>query len=111
MSRRLVPSRTPPCPSSDEPPITPLTLAQAPELAVLTLLDETLRIAGYALLAAQPALVGDPPSWRVTAELLAAKRLLRDATRLASAVAHYRRSVLLALHHASHNDLNDDLPF
>jgi hypothetical protein len=111
MSRPLIPSRTSPCPSFDEPPITPLTLAEAPELALLALLDETLRIAGHALLAAQPALVGDPPAWRVTPELLAAKRLLRDATRLAAAIAHYRRSVLLALHHASDIDRDDNLPF
>jgi hypothetical protein len=111
MSRRLFPSQTAHSPAFDEPPITPLTLVQAPELAVLALLDETLRIAGDALLAAHPALAGDPPPWRVTPGLLAAKRLLRDANRLASAVAHYRRSVLLALNAPDPNDDDDVLPF
>ena len=90
------------------PRVTPATLAAAPELAVLALLDETLRITADALLAAQPALIGDPPSWRVTAELLAAARLLRDARRLERAVAHYRCEVLQALLDVPDND---DLPF
>jgi hypothetical protein len=109
MNRRHVPSRTTPTPPFDEPQITPLTLAEAPEFAVLALLDETLRIAGLALLAAQPALLGDPPPWRVTADLIAAKRLLQHASRLGTAVARYRRSVLNALHDAPVSD--DDLPF
>ena len=94
--------------TSDEPHITPVTLVGAPELAVLALLDETLRITADALLAAQPALIGEPPSWRVTAELLAAARLLREARRLGRAVAHYRYEVLKTLLDVSDND---DLPF
>ena len=88
--------------------VTPETLAAAPELAVLALLDETLRITADALLAAQPALIGDPPTWRVTVELIAARRLLRDATRLGAAIADYRRIVVQMLDDAPGND---DLPF
>lgn len=105
--RRASASRATPT-ACDGPRVTPAMLAGAPELAVLALLDETLRIMADTLLAAQPALIGDPPSWRVTAELLAAARLLRDATRLGRAVAHYRRSVLQTLLDAPDND---DLPF
>ena len=108
MSRRrgAAPRATPV--ARDEPHITPETLAAAPELAVLALLEETLRITGHALLAAQPALIGEPPPWRVSAELLAATRLLRDASRLARAVANYRRCVLHVLRDEPDYD---DLPF
>ncbi len=92
----------------DEPNVTPLTLAAAPELAVLALLDDTLRVAGHALLAAQPALVDEPPAWRLTPELIAARRLLRHATTLSRAVADYRRVVLQILHD---EPSDDDLPF
>lgn len=92
-----------------EPQVTPETLAGAPELAVLAVLDENLRIAALALLAAQPALVGEPPSWRVTPELSAAARLVRDATKLEQSIARYRRCVLQVLH--DEPDRDDELPF
>jgi hypothetical protein len=88
--------------------VNPETLVGAPELAVLALLDESLRIAALALVAAQPALVGEPPSWRITPELKAAARVLRDASKLEEAIARYRRCVVLALHDEPDND---DLPF
>ena len=102
MTRRLATA-------SRDPRVTPETLVGAPELAVLALLDESRRIACLALLAAQPALVGEPPSWRVTPELLAAARLLRDATKLERSIARYRRCVLQALHDEPERD--DDPPF
>ena len=105
MIRRHGPSRTSP---SNALRATPVELVAAPELALLALLDATLRIARDALLAAQPALVGDPPLWRVTPELIAARRLLRDATRLERAVADYRHFVLQTLHDEPHDD---SLPF
>jgi hypothetical protein len=89
--------------------VTPETLGGAPELAVLALLDENLRIAALSLLAAQPALVGEPPSWRVTSELIAAARLLRDARKLERSIARYRRCVLQMLRDEPERD--DDLPF
>jgi hypothetical protein len=89
--------------------ITPEAFAAAPELAVLALLAETLRVTGGALLAAQPALVGEPPAWRVAPDLLAARRLLRDAARLERSIVRYRELVLRLIHDAP--EPNDDLPF
>lgn len=89
--------------------ITPETLAAAPELAVLALLDETLRVMRAALLAAQPGLVGEPPAWRVDAALIAAQRLLRDTARLERSILSYRQCVLRVLHDESDRDA--DLPF
>jgi hypothetical protein len=76
----------------------------APELAVLAALDQTLRFSAAAMLAAQPALLGDPPPWRLEPELLAARRLLDCATRLARAIARYRRCVLPAAEDANDGD-------
>ncbi len=89
--------------------ITPETFAAAPELAVLALLDETLRITRNALLAAQPALIGEPPAWRVDVELIAARRLLHDAAKLEQSIVRYRQCVLRILH--DEPDRDDDLPF
>lgn len=71
-------------------------VVRAPELAILALLDQALRISAEALLAAQPALLGEPPSWRVASELLAARRLLLCASRLSRAIVNYRSCVLHA---------------
>jgi len=78
----------------------------APELAVLALLDQALRISADALLAAHPALVGEPPPWRLSPELFAARRVLTCATRLARATANYRRCVVPAGGHDA--DADDD---
>ena len=108
MSRRRGSSARATPVARDEPHIIPEMLVGAPELAVLALLEETLRITGDALLAAQPALIGEPPPWRVSAELIAATRLLRDARRLGRAVANYRRCVLQVVRDVPDND---ELPF
>jgi hypothetical protein len=89
--------------------VTPETLVGAPELAVLALLDDSLRVARLALLAAQPALVGEPPSWRVTPELIAAAQLLRDAATLERSIARYRRCAMQVLHDEPERD--DETPF
>jgi len=68
----------------------------APELAVLALLDQAVRVSADALLVAHPALIGEPPPWRLSPDLVAARRLLDCAMRLASATASYRRCVLAA---------------
>lgn len=83
--------------SPDETHVTPTILVDAPELAVLDLLQESLRVAGDALVAAQPALLGEPPSWRITPELTAAKDVLRHAAALGRALQRYHRCVLLRL--------------
>ncbi len=89
--------------------ITPETFAAAPELAVIALLDETLRVTRQAIVAAQPALVGEPPAWRVDPDLISARRLLRDVTKLERSIVHYRRGVLRVLYDAA--ERIDDLPF
>ena len=89
--------------------LTPEAFAAAPELAVLALLDATLRVMGDALLAAQPALVGEPPAWRVEPDLLAARRLLRHAAKLERSIVRYRELVVRRIHDAPEPD--DDLPF
>jgi hypothetical protein len=76
----------------------------APELAVLALLDQAVRISADALLVAHPVLIGEPPPWRLSPELVAARRLLDCAMRLANATATYRRSVLPA----AYAGLDDD---
>ncbi len=81
----------------------------APELVLLALLAETLRVARHALLAAQPALAGEPPAWRVESDLVAARRLLRDAATLERSIVRYRELVLQRVHDAPEPD--DDLPF
>jgi hypothetical protein len=89
--------------------ITPETLAAAPELAVLALLDETLRVTRDALVAAQPGLVGEPPTWRVDVGLIAARRLLLHAAKLERSIVRYRQCVLRVLHDAP--DRDDEPPF
>ena len=89
--------------------ITPETLAAAPELAVLALLAETLHVTRDALLAAQPALVGEPPAWRVDVDLIAARHLLQDAAKLEHSIVRYRQCLLRVLHDAPDHD--DDPPF
>jgi len=76
----------------------------APELAVLALLDQALRISADALLVAHPDLIGEPPPWRLSPDLVAARRLLDCATRLASATAKYRRCVLPAAYAGPDDD-------
>ena len=105
--RRAPPARPAPLARLHDPLVTPETVAAAPELAVLALLDHALDVTRLALLAAQPSLVGEPPPWRVTTELRAATRVLRAALALERAAAAYRRAVLAALHDgpASDNDV------
>ncbi|MCC7386899.1 MAG: hypothetical protein IT384_33995 [Deltaproteobacteria bacterium] len=80
-------------PRSDTP-VTPEDLAAAPELAVVILLEHAIAVTADALLAAHPALIGEPPAWRVTKDLIAARHLLRAASRLARTIVLYRDCVL-----------------
>jgi len=82
----------------------------APELAVLGLLDHALRISAEALLAAHPALVGEPPPWRISPDLLAARRLLTYATRLSRAIVDYRHCVAQPVDAPDASDGTDDDP-
>lgn len=107
--RRAPPACPAPPAHLHEPLVTPETVAAAPELAILALLDHALDVTRLALLAAQPSLVGEPPPWRVTAELRAATRVLRAALALERAADAYRRTVLAALRDEPSDDT--DVPF
>jgi hypothetical protein len=75
---------------------TPAELDEAPELAILAALDDTLETALRALVAAHPQL-GDSecPAWvrRTSAASAAADRILHASKRLAHALDAYRRAV------------------
>jgi hypothetical protein len=91
-------------------PLTPVDLLAAPELAAIDLLDHAVHVAGLALLAQYPHLLGDeygrvPHDGDAVAEL--AERLLRRARALDRVIARYRRAVA----NAQRADSNDDLPF
>ena len=107
--RRAPPARPAALAHVQEPLVTPVTVAAAPELAVLALLDHALDATRLALLAAQPSLIGEPPPWRVTTELRAATRVLRATLALERAVADYRRAVFAVLHDDPGDD--PDVPF
>lgn len=71
--------------------ITPSELFERPELAVLQVLDDTLGIAKFALIAANPELMdGDPSDVPTTYEALAADHVLTAADTLLRAIASYR---------------------
>lgn len=80
---------------SPHPPPKPAELAQAPELAILAALDDTLELALRALVAVHPQL-GDPeyPAWARQAGPVpaAADRILKASKRLAHALDAYRRA-------------------
>ncbi len=91
-------------------PITPVDLISAPELAALDLLTHAVHVAGLALLAQYPHLLGDEHGLvrhhgDPVAEL--AERLLHRAHALDDVIARYREAIANAHPHAA----NDDLPF
>lgn len=88
-----------------DPNPTPDKLVDAPELAVFAILEHTLRIAGLALLAAQPAILGEPPAWRLTPDVLAAKRVLRRVRHLENAIDRYQQLVRQSV---DEDDADDD---
>lgn len=82
------------------PPLTPQTLAQAPELGMITLLDETLHLALLALAAEHPTLdVGDHVHDRSHASptLLLANRIVDRAQALHRLLDRYRAAVAEAI--------------
>ncbi len=88
----------------------PELLAQAPEMAILRLLDEALDTACFALLAEHPSLLmedarrDDPPTLRL------AQRLMRRAALMERDLRSYAAAVDDALRPPSSDDL-PDLPF
>ena len=93
----------------------PEELDQAPQLALLAVLDRSLEIAAYAVLVAHPELSDPepPPYWRPPDRSAnAAESLLRVAARLRRALSLYRITTLRAtLSHPPGEPLADDLPF
>jgi hypothetical protein len=92
--------------------ISPESLAHAPHLGVLDLVDHTLRIAALALCAEIPALLGDPHPWRPEPpEQVAARRLLRQMRTFARALDRYRRALAPSLESPPPPLAHDDLDF
>jgi hypothetical protein len=98
-------------PRKPSPPLRcdPERLVQAPEMAILRVLDETLDAACFALLAEHPSLVmedarrDDPPTLRL------AHRLIRRAALLSRDLHRYAAAIDDALRPPDSDDL--DLPF
>jgi hypothetical protein len=101
------PSARPKAPAA--PPLTPIDLLGAPELAALDLLHHAVHVVGLALIAQYPHLLGDEygrvrHDGDAVAEL--ADRLLRRAGALDDVIGRYRQAIV----NANRPD-NDDLPF
>ncbi len=86
--------------SQPEPPVDPIIIAAAPELALLAVLDELVTMTLFALCAAHPGLAdGDPDSREQEDPAQRSARLLvRRLYACRSATSHYRRSTLRDLH-------------
>jgi hypothetical protein len=107
MTRRLIASEPPRRTKHSWP--TPDELVEAPELAILTLLDTNLELALRALVAAHPALADpDRPPWTLepSPSGRAAEILLASAKRLHQALETYRDAVA-----PRHDGLPDDNAF
>ena len=96
------------------PPLTPRTLARAPELGVITLLDETLHLALLALAAEHPTLDrGDhvhdrsrsPPTLRL------ANRIVDRVQALHRLLDRYRAAVTDALAAPEQDEIDTDFDF
>ncbi len=74
---------------------TPPEIEQAPEIALLSVLQRTLDVTVYALLAIHPYLTADEPCYRHLdlPEINAADAVLAHAHRLRDALDRYRRAI------------------
>ncbi|MGH2668685.1 MAG: hypothetical protein ACRDH5_06120 [bacterium] len=70
-------------------------LEQAPQLAILVVLDSTLEVTTCALQVAHPEIADDPecPYWVAPADRLIAEKLLALIDRLRTAIARYREAL------------------
>jgi hypothetical protein len=87
----------------------PERLVQAPEMAVLRVLDEALEAACFALFAEHPSLVTEDARRDDPATLRLAQRLIRRAALMQRDLRHYAAAVDDALRRPDSGDL--DLPF
>ncbi len=74
-------------------PATPATLRLAPQLGVLAVLDETITIAVYALLAEHPKLASQRPIGTLPPDHSPESQLLRCLQRASHLLADYRAAV------------------
>jgi len=98
---------TPHSRAAPAPPLTPIDLLGAPELATLDLLGHALHVAGLALLAQYPHLLGDEygrirHDGDIVAQL--AEQLLRRARALDDVLRRYRQAVANANRPDGHDD-------
>ena len=98
-------------PRKPAPPLRcdPERLVQAPEMAILRVLDETLDTACYALFAEHPSLVMEEAHRDASPTLRLAHRLIRRAALLSRDLHRYAAAIDDALRPAASDDL--DLPF
>jgi len=87
----------------------PERLLQAPEMAILRVLDETLDAACFALFAEHPSLVMEDPHRDDPPTLRLAHRLIRRAALLSRDLHRYAAAIDDALRPSDSDDL--DLPF
>ncbi len=95
---------------TSHPPVTPNDLRRDPELAILDALDQTRKLAVYALVAIYPELIdSERPFWRHEDSVLgdAASHLIACSEELELAVCGYRTAIL----RAREAEANEDLPF
>lgn len=87
----------------------------APELAALEILDQTLDIATTALMAAHPFLFCEPPPWwrKPPRSSLSAQHIVELARKLSDVLADYQRAVdvELASRREDARRAGDDIPF
>jgi hypothetical protein len=82
-----------------DPGITPSDLVDRPELAALQILDSTVEIVRFALLAAHPDLTdSDPGTTPCDIEALAAEHVLLAAEALQRVIASYRGVIQSGAH-------------
>jgi hypothetical protein len=95
--------------SKADSPLDPAVIIDAPELALIGVLDEVITMMTYALLAAHPHLIGAQPRHPDDpADERAARRLFDRLSRCRDASAQYRRETLSALQAAKPRADNED---
>lgn len=79
-------------------PLSPVDVVIAPELAALAIIDDAIDLALFALVAAQPPLVAEPPPYWVrdahTPAMRIARALQRRAAQLQQLLRAYHAAVL-----------------
>jgi hypothetical protein len=90
---------------------TPPQIADAPELAIIALLEITLEVTGAALAAAHPELSDEDFPLNASEEARWADRIMLRADRVQHALAHYRYALRLSQEDAFREREDTDPPF